>query len=70
MATQKTMKALKGLTKDELVRKERDLQKELFDARMKKTTGQLENTGMLWRLRKDIARVKMLAATAAKGQGK
>ncbi len=68
MATQKVMKALKGLSKDELVRKERDLQKEFFDARMKKTTGQLENTSSLWRVRKEIARVKTLLSQA--GQGK
>ena len=68
MATQKVMKQLKSLTKDELATKERNLRKDLFDARIKKTTGQLEDTASLWRVRKELARVKTLAHVAAKGK--
>lgn len=63
----KRMKELKNLSKDELVTKVRDLEGEIFQARMKKATGQLENTATVWRLRKDLARVRTLqGAKAAK----
>lgn len=69
MAT-KTFKEIKSLSKDELVSKARELEKEIFQARMQKATGQLANTAKIWRLRKDLARVKTLETQgAAKGSG-
>ncbi|MFZ9595070.1 MAG: 50S ribosomal protein L29 [Bdellovibrionia bacterium] len=59
MAT-KRLKELKNLSKDELGTKIRESQAELFQVRMKKAVGQLEDTAKLWRLRKDIARMKTL----------
>ena len=59
MAT-KRLKELKNLSKDELATKLREVEAELFQAKMKKVTGQLTDTASLWRLRKDIARVKTL----------
>ncbi len=59
MAT-KRFKELKNLTKTELASQIRDTESQLFQAKMKQATGQLTDTAMLWRLRKDIARMKML----------
>ena len=49
---------LRDLTVDELAAKARELRGELFNARIKKTTGQLENTAKLRTLRRDIARAE------------
>jgi large subunit ribosomal protein L29 len=49
---------LRDLTLDELARKSHDLRDELFNARIKHRTGQLENTARLGTLRRDIARVE------------
>ncbi len=69
--TTKTMKTLKNLSSNELVVKTRELEKNLFDTRMKKVTGQLADPAMIWRLRKELARVKTLAtASATKGKEK
>ena len=42
-----------------------DLQKEQFSLRMQKATGQLAKTHDVRRVRREIARVKMLLGTAA-----
>ena len=55
----KQMKELKNLSLDELTTKVRENEAMLFEARMKKVTGQLEDTARLWRLRKGLARMKM-----------
>jgi large subunit ribosomal protein L29 len=49
---------LRDLSVDELMQKARELRGELFNARIKKTTGQLENTAKLRTLRRDIARAE------------
>ena len=49
---------LRDLSIDELMAKARELRGELFNARIKKTTGQLENTAKLRTLRRDIARAE------------
>jgi len=61
MASKRT-KELRNLTNDELSTKSRELEKQLFEERMKKAAGTLADTAMLWRIRKDIARVKTLQA--------
>ncbi len=66
MAT-KSMKTLKNLSAAELVVKNRELEKTIFDTKMKKVTGQLADNAMIWRVRKDLARVKTLQ-TQAKGK--
>ncbi len=58
----KRFRELKNLLKDELATKIRESELQLFHVRMKKATGQLEDTAMIWRLRKDLARMKMLVA--------
>jgi ribosomal protein L29 len=69
----KRFKELKNLSKDELTTQSRELEANLFQARMKRATGQLEDKASIWRLRKDLARVKMLqsagtVSTASKAQ--
>jgi len=49
---------LRDLSPDELETKSRDLRGELFNVKVKRATGQLENTAMLLKLRRDIARVE------------
>jgi len=62
----KRMKEIKNLSKDELKSKARELESNLFQARMKRATGQLADTAQVWRLRKDLARVKTLETQAQK----
>jgi large subunit ribosomal protein L29 len=51
-------KELRDLALAELATKGRELRDQLWNARMKKATGQLENVAMLRTLRRDIARVE------------
>jgi large subunit ribosomal protein L29 len=47
---------LRNLTPDELAAKLKDLRQTLFNQRLKKQTGQLENTATLRSGRRDLAR--------------
>jgi large subunit ribosomal protein L29 len=49
---------IRELTLDELTVKSRELRGDLFNAHVKRSTGQLENTAKLEQLRRDIARVE------------
>ena len=69
MAT-KSFKKLKELSKQELVTRVRDSEKELFDTKMQLRTGQLADSAKIWRLRKDIARMKMLQTASGKSEAK
>jgi large subunit ribosomal protein L29 len=51
---------LKGKSRDELLSLLGDLQKEQFNLRFQKASGQLENTARVRVVRRDIARVKTL----------
>ena len=48
----------KGKTVDELEKTLMDLKKQQFNLRIQKSQGQLENTGQIRTVRRDIARVK------------
>jgi len=50
----------RALSMDELEAKSRDLRGEAFNVRIKRSTGQLENTARLKQLRRDIARVETI----------
>jgi large subunit ribosomal protein L29 len=63
----KRFRELKNLTKDELTTKLRELEKQLFEERMKKVAGTLADSASLWRVRKDIARVKTLQSGGKNG---
>ncbi len=51
---------LQSLSESELEKKGRELRDELFNAKIRRATEQLENTAMLGHIRKDIARVETL----------
>lgn len=61
----KRIKELRNLSPVELAAKVRELEGGVFQGRIKKSTGQLEDTASLWRARKDLARVRMLSAVRA-----
>lgn len=48
---------MRALSIEELQQKTLDLQGELFNAKVKHATGQLEDTAKMGRLRRDLARV-------------
>jgi large subunit ribosomal protein L29 len=47
---------LKAMTIDELIQKEQDLRKELFNLRFQQATGEIENPMRLRTVKKEIAR--------------
>ena len=51
---------LRALSEAELEQKGRELRGDLFNAKIRRSTEQLENTAVLGQLRKDIARVETL----------
>ena len=51
---------MRDLSTEELVAKEQELRSELFNSKVKKSTGQLENTAKLRTLRTEIARAETL----------
>ena len=51
-------KQLRDLTDDELRAKAQELRTELFNAKVRHATGQLEDTAKLSRLRRDLARAE------------
>lgn len=53
-------KELKELAEEELREKESGLGQELFNLRFQKATGQLGNTAMISKTKKELARVKTL----------
>jgi len=51
-------KKLRELSVEELLDKEREAKRELFNLRFQKATGQLGNTAIIPKTKKDLARVK------------
>jgi large subunit ribosomal protein L29 len=51
-------KEIRDLSIEELKQKERELGQGLFNLRFQKATGQLGNTAMVGKTRRDLARVK------------
>jgi large subunit ribosomal protein L29 len=49
---------IKNLSKSELKQKEATLNQEIFNLKFQKSTGQLGNTSMIGKTKKDLARVK------------
>ena len=60
MKTKQRTSDLKALSTDQLTDELLNLKKEQFNLRFQRATGQLENTGRVREVRKDIARVKTL----------
>jgi len=59
-------KEFRELSERELVEKERDLKEELFNLRFQKATGQLGNTAIIGKTKKDLARVKTIIRESGK----
>jgi len=51
---------IKNLSKPELKQKEINLNQEIFNLKFQKSTGQLGNTSMIAKTKKDLARVKTI----------
>ena len=49
---------LRGLSQEELAKRENELKKELFELRFQAAAGQLEQTARLKEVKKQIARIK------------
>ena len=64
----KALKDIKNLSKDELNARARELEGQLFQAKMQKATGQLANTALLGQLRKTLARVKTIESQSKAGK--
>jgi large subunit ribosomal protein L29 len=63
-------KDLRERTTDDLGELSAQLEKDLFSYRMKNHTGQLEDTSLLGKTRRDLARIKLILSereTAAEG---
>ena len=52
------VKELRGLSQEELAKKENELKKELFELRFQAAASQLEQTARLNEVKKQIARIK------------
>jgi large subunit ribosomal protein L29 len=52
---------VRQFTPDQLIEKIAELKKEQFNLRFQKATGQLENTGRVRQVRRDIARISTVA---------
>jgi large subunit ribosomal protein L29 len=55
-------------TQDQLTDELADLKKEQFNLRFQKATGQIEKTARIRQVRRDIARIKTIAAEKAAGK--
>ncbi len=66
MKAKQRLSDLRAMTKDQLSDELMKLKKEQFNLRFQRATGQLENTGRVSEVRRDIARIKTLAASSAK----
>lgn len=53
-------KELRDMGVQELIEKESSLRQELFNLRFQKATGQLGNTAIIGKTKKDLARVKTI----------
>jgi len=53
-------KDVKDLTKEELLKRKKDLKEEMFNLRFQHSTGQLENTARMKVIKKDVARLETI----------
>ncbi|HAR95563.1 MAG TPA: 50S ribosomal protein L29 [Deltaproteobacteria bacterium] len=51
-------KELRDLTREELLKREKELKEEAFNLRFRHSTGQLENTARMKLVKRDIARIE------------
>ena len=58
------VKELRGLSQEELAKRENELKQELFELRFQPATGQLEQTARFKDVKKQIARIKTVQSEA------
>jgi len=61
---------LRAMTVGELVQKENDLRKELFNLRFQQATGEIENPMRIRAVRKDIVKVLTIKSEKLKTEGR
>ena len=62
-------KDLRDLSVEELKEKEEEFNQELFNLKIQKATGQLGNTAIIGKTKKDLARVKTVLRESALSSG-
>ena len=67
MKVNETLKELRALSDEELVSKIKESKKELFDLRLKQSTGSLDKPSRINELRKNIARMNTILAEKENG---
>ena len=67
MKVNETLKELRALSDEELVTKIKESKKELFDLRLKQSTGSLDKPSKVHELRKNIARMNTILAERENG---
>ena len=67
MKVNEVVKELRALSDDELESKITESKKELFDLRLKQSTGSLEKPSRIRELRKNVARMKTILAERENG---
>ena len=67
MKVNELVKELRALSDEELVAKIKESKKELFDLRLKQSTGSLEQPSKIRELRKNVARMKTILAERENG---
>lgn len=67
MKVNEVVKELRALSNEELVAKITETKKELFDLRLKQSTGSLEKPSKIRELRKNVARMKTILAERENG---
>ena len=67
MKVNETLKELRALSDEELVSKIKESKKELFDLRLKQSTGSLDKPARIHELRKNIARMNTILAEKENG---
>ena len=67
MKVNETLKELRALSSEELFNKIKESKKELFDLRLKQSTGSLDKPSRINELRKNIARMNTILAEKENG---
>jgi large subunit ribosomal protein L29 len=67
MKVNELVKELRALSNEDLEAKIKESKKELFDLRLKQSTGSLEQPSKIHELRKNIARMKTILAERENG---
>ena len=67
MKVNETLKELRALSSEELVNKIKESKKELFDLRLKQSTGSLDKPSKIRELRKNVARMNTILAERENG---